>query len=131
MKKRLQHRRFPVKSAKFLRTPILRNICERPLLYVWLLDFGCFREGVKVRFKLICLNQLKFYISLVTCWYFEKNNQSKVNWWIFSEFFKDKFNEIVVRQCFIEFYTQTRKGCCYCNLHFIHKAFIIHKTWSN
>ena len=31
--KRLQHRYFPVKFAKFLRTPIWRNICER-LLYI-------------------------------------------------------------------------------------------------
>ena len=29
--KRLQHRCFPVNIAKFLRTPILKNICERLL----------------------------------------------------------------------------------------------------
>ena len=34
IKKRLQHRCFPVNFAKFLRTPILRNICERLLLDV-------------------------------------------------------------------------------------------------
>ena len=32
IKKRLQLRCFPVKFAKFLRTPILKNICERLLL---------------------------------------------------------------------------------------------------
>ena len=32
IKKRLQHRSFPVKFAKLLRTPILNNICERLLL---------------------------------------------------------------------------------------------------
>ena len=32
IKKRLQRRCFPVKFAKFLRTPILKNICERLLL---------------------------------------------------------------------------------------------------
>ena len=32
IKKRLQHRYFPVKFAKFLRTPILKNIWERLLL---------------------------------------------------------------------------------------------------
>ena len=32
IKKRLQHRCFPVNIAKFLRTPILKNICERLLL---------------------------------------------------------------------------------------------------
>ena len=32
IKKRLQHRCFPVNVAKFLRTSILKNICERLLL---------------------------------------------------------------------------------------------------
>ena len=32
IKKRLQHRCFRVKFAKFLKTPILKNICERLLL---------------------------------------------------------------------------------------------------
>ena len=29
IKKRLQHRYFPVKTAKFLKTPFLKNIYER------------------------------------------------------------------------------------------------------
>ena len=29
LKKRLQHRCFPMKFAKILRTPVLKNICER------------------------------------------------------------------------------------------------------
>ena len=33
IKKRLQHSCFPVNIAKFLRTPILKYICERLLLY--------------------------------------------------------------------------------------------------
>ena len=32
IKKRLQHRFFPVNNAKVLRTPILKNICERLFL---------------------------------------------------------------------------------------------------
>ena len=32
IKKRLQHRCFPVNISKFVRTPILKNICERILL---------------------------------------------------------------------------------------------------
>ena len=32
IKKKLQHSCFPVKFAKFLKTPILKNICERLLL---------------------------------------------------------------------------------------------------
>ena len=34
IKKILQHRCFPMKFAKFLRTPILKNIFERLLLFV-------------------------------------------------------------------------------------------------
>ena len=33
IKKRLQHKRFLVNIVKFLRTPILKNICERLLPY--------------------------------------------------------------------------------------------------
>ena len=33
IKKRLQHRCFQVNIAKFLRTPIFKNICKRLLLY--------------------------------------------------------------------------------------------------
>ena len=35
IKKRLQHRFFPVKFAKFLRTPILKGMCKR-LLLLWI-----------------------------------------------------------------------------------------------
>ena len=34
VKKRLQYRCFPVKLEKFLRTPTLKNICQRLLLYM-------------------------------------------------------------------------------------------------
>ena len=34
IKKRLQHMCFPVNIAKFLRTPILKNICKRLLLHL-------------------------------------------------------------------------------------------------
>ena len=37
IKKRLQHRCFPVKFAKFLRTPILKSICERLLCISYVL----------------------------------------------------------------------------------------------
>ena len=36
IEKRLHHRCFPVITAKFLRTPILKNICERLLLEIYL-----------------------------------------------------------------------------------------------
>ena len=35
IKKRLQHRCFPVNIAKFLRTPSLKNICKRLRLKHW------------------------------------------------------------------------------------------------
>ena len=35
IKKRLKHRCFPANTTKFLRTPILKNICERMLLGVF------------------------------------------------------------------------------------------------
>ena len=38
IKKRLQHRCFPVKFAKFLRTAILKNICKQLLLVMEILD---------------------------------------------------------------------------------------------
>ena len=34
IKKRFQHQRFPVTFAKFLKTSILKNICEKLLLFV-------------------------------------------------------------------------------------------------
>ena len=34
IKKKHQHRYFPVIIAKFLRIPILKNICERLLLFI-------------------------------------------------------------------------------------------------
>ena len=34
IKKRLQHRSFPVNNVKFLRTPILKSICEQLLLLI-------------------------------------------------------------------------------------------------
>ena len=33
IKKRLQHRCFPVNIAQFLRTPTLKNVCDQLLLY--------------------------------------------------------------------------------------------------
>ena len=41
IKKRLQHRCFPVKFAKYLKTPISKNINERLLLSIDLVPKGC------------------------------------------------------------------------------------------
>ena len=37
IKKRLQHRRFPVNVAKFSRAPLLKNICKRLLLRLYII----------------------------------------------------------------------------------------------
>ena len=55
LKKRLWHRRFPVISEKFLRTPILKNICKQlllPFLYALIASenfgvFWCFHGVIK------------------------------------------------------------------------------------
>ena len=52
-KKRLQHRCFPVKFAKFLRTIILKNIGERLLLFLPLSNsFPLYLEVIPVKFRL-------------------------------------------------------------------------------
>ena len=45
-KKRLQHRCFPVKFAKFLRTPILKNIRDQLIPYVKTKFTAAFRSSV-------------------------------------------------------------------------------------
>ena len=50
IKKRLQHRCFPLHVRKFLRTPILKNISERLLLIILfsnLFVFGCLFTIIK------------------------------------------------------------------------------------
>ena len=47
IKKRLQHRCFPVKFDKFLRTPILKNICGR--LFLLIVDYRCCKKNCKQR----------------------------------------------------------------------------------
>ena len=44
IKKRLQHRSFPVKFDKFLRTPILKNICGP--LFLLIVDYCCCKKIV-------------------------------------------------------------------------------------
>ena len=44
--KRLQHRCFPVINAKFLKAPILKNICERPLLKTYPVLLFLFLEDI-------------------------------------------------------------------------------------
>ena len=44
IKKRLKHSCFSVKSEKFLRTPILKNICERLLLSFGVQAINNFRK---------------------------------------------------------------------------------------
>ena len=57
IKKRLQHRCFPMKFAKFSRTLILKNMCERLLLY--------FLISIPV------LSNIFLYHRLYIIWFFE------------------------------------------------------------
>ena len=55
--KHLQHRRFPVSVAKLSRTPILKNICERLLLFdhTYLVQQVHTNQNFYVRFYTISL----------------------------------------------------------------------------
>ena len=66
IKNRLQHRCFPVKFAKFLRTPIWRNICERGLLNT---------EGV---FSVFCRRCCSALINAVMKYGFFRSSGSKL-----------------------------------------------------
>ena len=55
IKKRLQHKCFPVKFAKFLRTPILKNIYERLLLFFVLCMYLNYYKGRRWRVMLFCV----------------------------------------------------------------------------
>ena len=68
IKKRLQNRCFPVKFAKFLRTPILKNICE------WLLLYDCWITAQ--HFVYSSLKNQRWYL-VIDSWYgYYKKNQS-------------------------------------------------------
>ena len=48
IKKRLQHRSFLANIEKFLRTPILKNICERLLPRVFLERFRTWTNNIRI-----------------------------------------------------------------------------------
>ena len=57
LQKRLQHKCFPVNIAKFLRIPILENICERLLLYApekKHLTFSSSHQGCSIKKVFFC-----------------------------------------------------------------------------
>ena len=53
IKKRLQHKCFPVNIPKFLRTPILKNICRHLLRSIW--NIGLLKYHFPVFFPLFHL----------------------------------------------------------------------------
>ena len=69
VKKRLQHSFFPVSNAKSLRTPILKNICERQVLEE--LGRGSFKSTYKAHFKGDCCHK-RIYLKQMQ-WNREKN----------------------------------------------------------
>ena len=64
IKKRLQFRCFPVNTAKFLTTPVSKNIGERLLLHNCTSANGCFSNCVWLLCDVIHYNQF-FYKQLV------------------------------------------------------------------
>ena len=72
IKKRLQHRCFPVKYAKFLRTPILKNICER-LSLLFPLGFPVSFKVTKAEKYIVMFNILNVLNNSLT-------NQSHNGW---------------------------------------------------
>ena len=62
LKKRLWHRCFPVKFAKFLRTPFSRNISGRLLLYIQIKRSKDYQDFLRVR--RFCHNMKDLYLQL-------------------------------------------------------------------
>ena len=96
-KKRLQHKCFPVKFVKFLRTLILKNMCERLLLCRSLLFknlVGCRREHlfkgnceknslwkkVSLAWKRIIKRMIIGKTKLQKNWRFWRKSALKINW---------------------------------------------------
>ena len=71
IKKRLQHRYFLVNIGKFIRTPILKNICEWLLPHFW-------KVFCKNVFQIITLmDQTLDETNMITCFVKDCSNQSK------------------------------------------------------
>ena len=88
--KRLQHRRFPVKCAKFVRKPILKFICEWLLLYVnhqrtcsagfrssrsQMFRKGVCKNSTKLTGKLLCWNLILINLQASVCSFVKKRIQ--------------------------------------------------------
>ena len=52
IKKKFQRSCFPVKFAKFLRTPTFKNICERLLLYLHVILFTMHEKDLHEKIQL-------------------------------------------------------------------------------
>ena len=75
--KKVQHRCFPVRFAKFLRIPILKNICERLLLYLHynshiiltFITFTTIRSSrLQVFYKIGVLENFAYVTGKHLCW---------------------------------------------------------------
>ena len=82
IKKRLQHRCFPMNIAKFLKTTILKNICERLLLKV---TFYRCNQNTK-KFKKIANNTQLYLMNTFSHvdWIQEYTGCSLKSWWTYS-----------------------------------------------
>ena len=79
-KKRLQHRGFPVNNVIFLRTPILKNICERLLLFLLFFQKNS-EQQVHLKFTCACLflcnlnsHRITFPVNLIVFNFLQRRN---------------------------------------------------------
>ena len=94
MKKKLQHSCFPVNIAKFLRTPILKNICERLLLDLSYLSNTFQRHFLLhfwIRFGIFCLKLFYLAPCIITKLHAFLNFPFKTRWDFFSDVNKCQF----------------------------------------
>ena len=102
IKKRPQHRCFHVNIVKFLRTPSLKNICDRVLLF-----------NVTRRLSNLLLNfvlapdfflYLFHWLKIKMCWMNDLLTENAVLNFLYSVFylFQAEYPEAVVRRCFVK-----------------------------
>ena len=91
IKNRLQHRCFPVKFAKLLRTRILKNICKRLLHFLRdVVEWNGWNIHDGVFFYQIFMNLENFHFKIIQP--YPKYNQAQMcfgNFWQFFSFFSE------------------------------------------
>ena len=103
IKKRLQHWCFPVNIAKYLGTPILRNICEQLLLYLERIIpltvllktlFENLENSQGFQFSFIFRSRQQFTATFIISLFFADLQESKREFIEFGEFRPDHFRKL-------------------------------------